>query len=372
MLDSSDAFFNLDIAQLRAIAENDKITFFSLLQGHFPSMIDEIQKVTSLISELKARVDENPIKGQFLITGSTNIQSMPSVRESLAGRLGVVRLHTLSQGEIAGSNNNFLNCAFKEKFKTSSLSCSKQAVVKNALIGGYPEPLQMNAEERNIWFNSYISRIFQRDLKDISHITRINKLVDLVYISGLWSSKYLNTTQLAARLGISRNTLYAYFNVLQQLFLVDSVPAWTKSPYKRIGKIPKIFLTDTGLLSYLNKWDDSVIYDGDSCGKLIESFVFHELSVMVDLELNAKLYQVRDNVGHEIDFLIEQADGSLLGIEVKASETIGDKDFKSLRWFADTQVNPGTNFTGIVLYCGPYTYKKDEHLFAVSMARLWT
>jgi predicted AAA+ superfamily ATPase len=119
-------------------------------------------------------------------------------------------------------------------------------------------------------------------------------------------------------------------------------------------------------------WDpDEVLMNNDRSGKLVESFVFHELAAQIDLDNQYRLFHYRDRADREIDFLVERGDGAVLGIEVKAGHSVSSSDFKAWKWFADNRKADKGQYTGIVLYAGDRTIRFSGNMLAVPMAALW-
>lgn len=174
------AYRTLDDLALRQLAESDPHGF---VQHEGKTLIiDEVQRAPALLSAIKMVVDEDTRPGQYLLTGSADIQSMPGARESLAGRISKIRLRPLSQGEILGVTPTFLPSAFKQKFKQSDHVYGRDALLKMALRGGFPEALALKGPERQKWHRDYIVALLDRDLKDIAKITRQNAMRQLVDI----------------------------------------------------------------------------------------------------------------------------------------------------------------------------------------------
>lgn len=224
----------LDRAILCKAAADDPAGFVEREPGE-TFIIDEVQKVPQLLDEIKIRVDENNERGQYLLTGSSNLRFAKAVRDSLAGRMRTIRLRTL-----------------------------------------------------------------------------------------------------------------------------------TKSEYSRIGKRSKYFASDPSLPANLLGWKENEVYlDDDKSGKIVETWVYHELAALADFVGGYTISQYRDSEKREIDFIIENEAGAILGVEVKSGSSIGDSDFRHLRWFREN-VFKGS-FTGIVLHSGREAARFGEGMFAVPL-----
>ncbi len=335
-------------------------------------VIDEIQKVPELLSEIKIVVDNNNAHGQFMLTGSADVFSLPQVNESLAGRVKNIKLRTLTEGEILGTKPNFIEKILKKKIPSQIQGYDKQEVLDLAIRGGYPEVIFLPKKNRKDWYRDYIDILISRDLKNIANIRRANVLNKLVSVLAAWSSKYINTDDICSSLEISKNTFIEYFSLLQHLYLFECVPAWTKTDYDKVGKKDKVYMCDTGLMANILNWHyDNVALDSDRCGKLVETMVFKELATLVDLNSEYSMYQYRDRNKREIDFIIETENNEVIAVEVKSGSKVTSDDFKHIKWFRDNLVKD-KKFTGIVLYTGQDTLQLGQDLFIVPMACLWS
>lgn len=368
-LSTGFTFRTLDDNNLLKTAIDDPIGFLS--HSGKTLVIDEIQKAPLLISEIKRIVDINDEKGQFILTGSADVLSLPSVNESLVGRVKNIRLKTLTEGEIRGIKPNFIQKAIAHQFKDQYIGCTKEKVLNIALRGGYPEVLTLEKDDRKDWHKDYFNTLIERDLKNITNVNRIDVLKDTVKILASWSAKYMDMSGICSSCQITKPTLLSYINYIEQMFLCERLPAWIRTDYDRVGKKDKFYMTDTGFMSSILNWHyDDVSMDMDKYGKLIETLVFNELSAQVDLNSDYSLYQYRDRENREIDFIIEDEDNNIIGIEVKGGSKIEKEDFKHLSWFNNNLVKK-KNFTGIVLYSGENTLRFADNLYAVPTASLW-
>jgi predicted AAA+ superfamily ATPase len=319
-------------------------------------------------------VDKNTRSGQFLLTGSVNLQTMPSVTESLAGRVRNIRLRPLTVGEILKTKPNFFQRAFNTDFPAFIRGYDKRAIFDLAFRGGYPEAVRSKKfNERREWHKDYIKTLIDYDLMDIANIRRKNALEEMLPILAAWSAKFMDMNAIGTSLSLTKVTLNSYVNWLLALFIFEKVPPWLKTDYERVNRKSKFYATDTGLMTSILNWQiDEVMLDNDRSGKLMETFVFQELAAQVDPESKYSLYQYRDREKHEIDFIVERDDGALLGIEVKAGHNVSRNDFAHSEWFRDSIIKNKKPFTGIVLYSGDRTIKYGDDLLAVPTASLWT
>lgn len=371
MATKDSTYVTLDNLAIRQLAHSDPHGFVTH-QGKM-LIIDEIQRAPDLLSAIKLIVDEHTESGQYLLTGSANIQSLPSVQESLAGRVRKVRLRPLTEGELQSASPRFLENAFKQLFNTrKDKSYNRKTMLEMGFRGGFPEAIKLEGSERQQWHKDYIDALLERDLKDVAHITRLHAMRQLITTLAAWSSKFMDISAIGSGLSIRRPTIESYINALTTLYLVESVQPWTRTDYERVGKQSKLYMTDSGLMSSILRWRiGQVELDSDRSGKLIETFIFNELAAQIDANpAQYELFHYRDREQREIDFLIERDDHALLGIEVKAASVINPADFKHLKWFRDNLAKDRP-FVGIVLYSGEYAGSMGDNLWAVPFGSLW-
>lgn len=372
LVSGRNAYRTLDDLAVRQAAENDPHLFVEFAPAGATLIIDEVQKVPDLLPAIKKVVDQDNRPGQFLITGSANILNLPTVQESLAGRLGKIRLRPLSQGEIAGSNPLFLEQAFEQKFRRPTIKSNRNDLIEAIFQGGFPEALRMGGKVRRNWHIDYVDALIEHDLNDIANIRHTEVMKDLVRVLAAWSSKFMDISSIGSGLSADRRTLASYISALQAFYIVEAVPAWRKTDYDRLGKQSKLFMADTGMMTALLGWRPSdFIDDADKAGKAFETFVFCQLASEIDAAAESYyLYQYRDHDKREIDFLVERDDRSLLAIEVKSGITVKKTDFKHIVWFRENLVKKST-VTGIILYAGEEILPFGENLWAVPIDCMW-
>ena len=369
--DKDTEYRTLDDLTLKRAAESDPHSFVK--HSKHTLVIDEVQRVPDLLPAIKKAVDEDTRNGQYLLTGSANLQALPGVQESLAGRISKLRLRPLSQGEQQHTEPGFIERAFSDSLKTSTLHYDKEALIEMARAGGFPEALLLKGRVRKRWHTDYIDAILEHDLADITQIHRRDQMQELIRVLAAWSSKFMNVTRIGSSLSLRKQALQAYINALEALYLIERVNPWTRTDYERVGKQDKLFMTDSGLMASLLGWNmDQVRFDSDRSGKLIETFAFNELAAQVDVSNDLyTLWHYRDRQNREIDFLIEREDGAMIGIEVKSGSNIGINDFRHMKWFKETLVLDRP-FSGIILYSGENVASFGENMLAVPYGALWS
>lgn len=361
----------LDDKSQRDAASADPVSFVQ--HNAATLIIDEIQREPELLSSIKMVVDEDTRPGRYLLTGSANLNALPTVRESLAGRISNVRLRPVTQGEIRGGKPDFIDRMLAGEPAAPKAPVERDELIAIAFQGGFPEALGLEAKDHRGWHQDYVQTLLDRDLHEITNIRRAGAMRQLVEVIASWSSKLLDIARVTESLAIRRPTVEAYLGALEALYLVERVPAWTRSDYARLAKHPKIFMADGGLIASTLNWRvDQLRLDPDRLGKLVETFVFNEISVQADTTLDYALYHYRDWEQREIDFLLERhEDGAILAIEVKASATVRGEDFRHLRWFRDNLAG-GRKFAGIVVYVGKDVLSFGDRLYAVPIGALWS
>ncbi|MDR0649170.1 MAG: ATP-binding protein [Synergistaceae bacterium] len=359
--------FNLDVKAVFASAQSDPEAFVTQAPGR-TMIIDEVQKAPDLIPAIKVVVDKNPQPGQFLLTGSVDVRSKPEIKESLAGRIGNIRVRPLSVGESLRLSPGFFDACLSKSWSHSELE--KKDYFDLALAGGYPEAILKSPVERYLWHLDYLDALLLKDLKNAANIRRADALKETISILAAWSSKLMDKAAIGALSKVSRNTFNSYLSALKLLYLFDEVSFWSKTDYDRVGRQTKAFCNDSGLMASLLNWNlNDVAKDSDKAGKLIETFVHNQLCPLIELRPHYDMFHYRDRYQREIDFIVKSPD-AVFGIEVKTSSSVDLKAAKQLRWFRE-HIVPGEKFVGIVLYTGKEVLPFGQDCYAVPMAALW-
>jgi len=361
--------YTMDNDRIRETAISDPIEFTRRGSGEV-MLLDEVQKAPGLLNAVKIHVDESNERGQYLLTGSASLEFSKAVSDSLAGRMHTVRLKTLALGELNGCKPHFLRDAFKREFTTPTTPLNKKDVIHKAFCGGYPESIELPPRTRKEWYQDYIGTLIRRDIKSVTEIRKTEVLSEVAKGLLSRSSKLFAVEELCAATGVAKPTTDNYINALCALYIFDKVPAWNKTDYDRIGKRAKYFASDPGLAANCLNWKEETAYiDSDLSGKLVESWVFHQLSATADAEeCDYEISHYRDKLKREIDFIVTNEDDEMLGVEVKSGGMVGQSDFKHLKWFAANLARKP--FTGIVLYAGPDVLRFGEGFYAVPLASL--
>jgi predicted AAA+ superfamily ATPase len=318
-----------------------------------PVILDEIQRAPELFLAINAGVGRAPQPGRFLLTGSANALLLPRLADSLAGRMEILTLWALSQGEIGGVKEDFIDAAFgKFAAKAPDSPEDRSHALARLLAGGYPAALKRrDGERRRAWFGSYLT-ILQRDVRDLANIEGLTALPRLLALLAARSGSLSNFAELSRSLGMPQTTLKRYLTLLETTYLVQFLPAWSANMGRRMVKSPKMVLTDVGLIAYLLGLNEQRLeLDPMLLGPLLESFVIMEIRKQTAWSrARPQAFHFRTQAGVEADLVLEDAAGNLVGIEVKASATVSGQDFKGLHALAALA---GRRFRrGIVLYTG--------------------
>jgi predicted AAA+ superfamily ATPase len=352
-------------------ASKDPENFIQHFEGSI--VIDEIQKEPLLFPAIKSRVDKNRKAGQFILTGSANVLLLPKISESLAGRMEIITLWPLSQGEIRSHQESFIDIIFSEQFHFShGKTISRHELFELLLCGGYPEILtRTKTERKEAWFESYITAILQRDIRDIANIEGLTQLPRLLSILTARAATLLNTAELSRTTSIPHTSLTRYLTLLQTTFLIYPLLPFSSNLGKRLVKSPKLFLNDTGLMCYLLGINKSNIKENlHQIGKIFENFVVTELKKQLTWNrTRANIFHYRTQSGQEVDVLLENAQGKCVGIEIKLSDSISDNDFKGLKILSEDLHHQFLR--GIVLYTGEKFLPFGKNFFAVPVSYLW-
>lgn len=365
-------YISLDDLSTLAAATKDPENFIGNLAT--PVTIDEIQRVPELFLPIKKFVDTKNKNGSFILTGSANVLTMPKISDSLAGRMVIHTLWPLSQGEIYGQKENFIDLSFNNnRFSSVKNELSFEKLNNMLLTGGYPRALNISdTRERGNWFNSYVDAILQKDVRELANIERLTELPYLLSVIAGRAANLSNLADLGRVLKISHSTLKRYYALLKMIFFVVELLPWSTSHEKSLIKTPKVFLNDTGLLCHLLRYDDTTFsLDRSKLGSVLENFVAMELIKQKSWSKNQPgIYHFRTKTGQEVDVVLEGRNKKIVGIEVKASSSITASDFTGLEKLAEIAAS---NFTqGIVLYLGKQVISFGKNLFAVPLQTLWT
>jgi predicted AAA+ superfamily ATPase len=333
-------------------------------------LIDEIQRVPELWLTIKNAVDRDPQPGRFLLTGSARLLGLRSLPDALPGRSETIELWPLSQGEIDGAPDGFVDALFAAgaDLRAQEGGLRRKDYRSRAARGGFPEAVRRQTGRRlERFFENYISDIITRDVKQVADIQQASDIRRLLALLAAQTCGLLNSSRLASDLSITAPTVRSYIEILETVYLIRRIPAWSVGATARTVATPKVLFVDSGLASYLTT---GVGGDGP-VGGLIENFVLGELARQLTwARTTVRLYHYRDRDQYEVDAILENNAGQVVGIEVKAAETVRGDDFRGLRLL---QRKLGSAFhAGVVLYCGSESLPFGDRLSCLPISALWT
>lgn len=364
-------YLTLDDAATLSAARADPTAFIGGLDG--PVVLDEVQRAPELFPAIKLAVDRKRQAGRFLLTGSANVMLLPRLSESLAGRMEILTLWPLSQGEIDGSREGFIDAVFGDKLPNLPGPLEdRSALLARALRGGYPEAVsRRDAARRRAWFASYVTTILQRDVRDLANIEGLSAMPRLLSILAARASSLANASELSRSAAMPLTTIKRYLVLLETTFLIQTVPPWSGNLGRRLVKTPRLILGDTGLLAHLTGLTpERLRADAGQIGPLLENFVMMELRKQAAWsETRTEIFHFRALTGQEVDIVLEDDAGRLVGIEVKAASTVGGHDFKGLNALAEAV--PKRFHRGILLYTGTEALPFGPRFHALPMSALW-
>lgn len=370
-------FVTLDDPALLTAARRDPVGF---IEQPGPLVIDEIQRAGDpLVVAIKMAVDRDPSPGRFVLTGSTNFLTVPTVSESLAGRLAIVDLWPFSTGEAARRPaENFATLAFDDPgaLRAGPLGdCTRSQYLELVCAGGYPAVVGLSPSHRRRWYRDYVRTVVERDIVELADIRRAEAMAPMLATVAALTGQELNMARLARGASVNVRTAESYLSWLRTVFLVHRVPMWSRNLSTKAAKSAKLYVTDTGLAAHLANKDPVALGrpTDTSVGGLVETFVANELAKQLTWnETGAQLCHYRDHRGPEIDLVLEAPDGRIVGMEVKTAVSPGTDSGRWLAWLRDQLDRIGDDFVhGYVLHAGPNRISLGDRLTLLPIDALW-
>ncbi|MDN5860327.1 MAG: ATP-binding protein, partial [Pseudonocardia sp.] len=370
------AFVTLDDAEERAAARDDPSGYLQALPR--PLFVDEVQRGgNDLVLAIKAAVDREQRRGAFVLSGSTRFLTVPTLSESLAGRAALVELWPFSVAERIDAPPTFVDQVFTDPhalLRSNPAPVSRREYLQLCCTGGFPEATALrSARSRSRWFSSYLATVTQREVLDLARIRHAELLPRLFRLLAAITAQELNVTSLARDLGIDDNTVRSYLPLLETVFLLHQLPAWSRNLTARVKRRPKVHLSDTGLAAWLMETAPAALTrpGNPAAGSLLETFVVNELTKLrATADTEVGLFHFQDRDGREIDCVLETPAGRLVGVEVKAGSTVRSEDFRHLALMRD---RTGSDFvTGVVFFTGDRPLPFGDRLLALPISLLWS
>ena len=315
-------YISLERPDVRARALDDPVAFLGDVDE--PTILDEIQYAPELLHYVKERIDIDRAPGRWLLTGSQTLSLMRGASQTMSGRVAVLRLDSLSVGEVGRSPKRSVDEALKRVFSPTTRGVSHRlpGMTDWLLRGGFPEPRLNSAVDRQLWFGSYVQTYLERDVRDLAQVADLEAFRRFVMLLGARTATVLNMAHLGRDAGVSGPTAKRWLSVLETSGLVLRLPPYHRSFGKRVRKSPKIYLLDPGLATFvLGLHSADAVEQGPSLGQLVETAVVSEwVKLFHQNGETPTLSYWQSNTTAEVDLIVER-NGKLYGIEVKATAT---------------------------------------------------
>jgi hypothetical protein len=373
--DLGRSVIDLDDPATRRAASSDPLRFLDTAR---PVLVDEYARVPDAMDVIKHLLNRDSSPGQFVLAGSTRYGTVPAIAQALTGRIDLVPLWPLSQGELASRHETFVEdlVAGREP-SLDDVDADRASYAERVIAGGMPMPLRLpTTNARRRWFDQYINLTLDKDVAEIVKVRRRVVLPRLASAVAARTAQLANVADLARDLGLDRSTTEDYLRLLAAVFLHHVLPAWGTTLSARSAATPKVHFVDTGLAARLLRVTAEKLLAAKSSalqqfGHLLETFTVNELCKQVHwLDEPVDVGHWRTHDGAEVDLVLERADGSVLAFEVKAAPDVRADD---LRGIGALRRRLGPDLvTGVVLHTGGHGWRLDEHTFAVPIARVWT
>ena len=344
-------YVSMDNTMARTLAKSDPVLFFQTYKP--PIIIDEIQKAPELFEQIKIMCDESEERGLFWLTGSQQYNMMKNVRETLAGRIGILELYSLSKNEVDGIR--FPN---EMDFSLACLQQRQACTGKNDVVdvfdhiwrGGMPDAIYADAEQRQEYYNSYIETYLMRDVSEEGGITDSVRFRKFLNACAALVAEQVNYKTLAEAAEISQPTAKEWLRLLQGLGIIYLLQPFANNELKRLAKTPKLYFCDTGLCAYLSMWlTRDTLMNGAASGHYFENYVIIELVKNFSYSsAKANLTYYRDSNAKEIDVMVEE-NGLIHPLEIKKSANPDRREIKKYEIIDKTSLERGSG--GIICMC---------------------
>ena len=365
---------SLDDSEQLTLAREDPRGFLAQ-RGSGTMVIDEVQRVPEIVLAVKAEVDRLGGAGLFILTGSSDFTATPQVPDSLAGRAVTIRLGGLSMGELAGVREDFADWVRTGLVapEPADSPWTRSDYIDAIVGGGYPELRPLEGPWRTLWADSYIDRLTSRDILDVAERVSAPRLRAVLSLVAANQAGELVKARLADAAQISERSVTTCLDALQQLYILASVPPWTGNLTKRQVGRAKALVIDSGLAAHLTGADPQHLKQelgNNALGPLLEGFVVAELLKQRAWSASRwELAQFRDRNGPEVDGVIQFADGKVVLLEVKASQTYRSAHFATMKLLADELGD--RLVAGVVLTLSDHPFHYSDKLWGLPVSALW-
>lgn len=363
-------YLSFDDDAILDAATRDPVGFVDQLPAR--TILDEVQRAPGIFASLKAAIDRRRTAGRFILTGSANVLVVPRLTDSLAGRMGILRLHPLAQCEIARLRPRFIDVMFRGAFRSSVTDPLRTDLADRIVAGGYPSALRRRTTGRRLaWYRDYVETQVQRDVRDLSRLRSLDALPKLLAVAASQTARLVNVADLSAPFELTRQTIHEHVTLLERIFLLERLPAWHANRLSRLVKRPKLHMTDTGVAcALLGLGARELLADRTAFGSMFETFVLQELRRQASWRSTPiDFFHYRDRDDYEVDIVLEQGPTALVGVDVKAAASVNESDLRGLKRLRDAA---GERFrAGLVIYDGSATVPMGDRVFAVPVRRMW-
>ena len=359
----------------RAAVRSDPARF---VESDQPVLIDEFQHVPELLDVIKAQLNRDLRPGRYILAGSTRYATLPEAAQALTGRVDIIPVLPLSQGEIDDIRETFVARLLDGAGIdiAPAQSTTRDEYAQRATSGGMPVALRRPpGRSRSRWFSNYVNLVIDKDVLDISRVRQREMLPRLLGQLAARSGQVLNMAAISGTVGLEKSTAENYIKLLEAVFLVYRLPAWGTTLGSRVTKHPKIHLVDSGVMAWLLNVTPQKIAQAAPAtlteyGHLLETFAVGEILKQASWsDAPVAPGHFRTEAGDEVDLVLERDDGQVIAVEVKAGSRISGEDFRGLRQLRE-RIGPRLE-EAIILHTGEHAYTHDDWITVLPLDRLW-
>src|ERR1700733_4939219 len=345
-----------------------------------PVLIDEYQLVPELLDAIKAQLNRDLRPGRYALAGSTRYAAVPAAAQALTGRVDLVPVLPLSQGEIDGTRETFVARLLEGHGidePPQRTAATRDEYARRATSGGMPVALRRPpGPSRSRWFANYVNLVIDKDVLDISRVRQREMLPRLLRQLAARSGQVLNMAAISGSSGLEKSTAENYIKLLEAVFLIYRLPAWGTTLGSRVTKHPKVHLVDSGVMAWLLNLTPQKIAQAAPAslteyGHLLETFAVGEILKQVswsDAPVAAGYF--RTESGDEVDLVLERDDGQVIAFEIKAGTRVSGEDLRGLRLLKD-RLGPRVQ-EAVILYSGQYAYRHEDWAWILPLSQIWT
>jgi uncharacterized protein len=350
------------------------------IESNEPVLIDEYQHVPEILDAIKAQLNRDLRPGRYVLAGSTRYASVPAAAQALTGRVDIIPVLPLTQGEIDGAPESFVAGLLDGGVEIPPgqvAAASRDEYARRSTSGGMPVALRRPpGPSRSRWFANYVDLVVDKDVMDISRVRQREMMPRLLGQLAARSGQVLNMATTGGAIGLDRSTAENYVKLLEAVFLIYRLPAWGTTLGSRIVKHPKVHVTDSGVMAWLLSLTPQKIAQSDPAtlteyGHLLETFAVGEVLKQVSWsDAPVAVGYFRTEAGDEVDLVLERDDGQVIAFEIKAGSRVSGEDLRGLRLLKDRL---GSRLQeAIVLYTGEHGYRHDGWIWILPVSQLWS